>query len=70
MNASSEMKAPFCDKTTHLLKTAEETTELFSASRQVAYNKMTHMLRMRHSKAIMTRVMAGSCTHVIKFSLR
>ena len=69
MNVISEMKAPFCDKITHLLKTAEETTESSSASRQVTYNKMTHKLRMRHSKAII-RVMAGDCTYVMKITLQ
>jgi hypothetical protein len=69
MNVFNEMKAPFCDKITHLLKTAKEAAELSSASRQAAYNKMTHMLRVRHSKAIV-RVMAGGCSHVIKIALR
>ena len=40
-----------------------------SASRQVAYSKMTHKLRVGHREAII-RIMAGSCGHVIMLVLR
>ena len=68
-SAISEMKAPFCDEITHLLKTAEEKAKLSSASRQVAYSEMTHKLRVRHSKAII-RIIAGSCSHAMRLFLQ
>jgi ribosomal protein S13 len=64
----SEMKAPSLDKVTHLLKTAEETVNLSSASRHVAHGKITHKLRVRYSKAII-RTMRGGCSHGIRHLL-
>jgi len=67
--AISEMKGRSCEKITHLLKTAGERQSCPSASRQVAYSKMTHKLRVRHKKA-MIRIMTGSCSHAIRLFLQ
>ena len=58
----NKMKVPSCEEITHLLKMARGTAELTSASRQVAYSKMTHKLRVGHSEVII-RIMVGSCGH-------
>lgn len=68
-SAISEMKMPSCGEITHLLKTVGKTAELTSASRQVAYSKMTHKLRVKYSNVII-RIIAGSCSHAITLILQ
>ena len=67
--AIREMKMPSCEGITHLLKMARGTAELTSASRQAAYGKMTHKLRVGHSEVII-RDMAGSCGHATMLVLQ
>jgi hypothetical protein len=64
-----EMKVPSCEENTHLLKMTKGTAELTLASRQVAYSKMTHKLRVGHGEVIV-RIMTGSCGHAAMLVLQ